>query len=182
VSGQWQDVHVPSAHADISRRRVLLSAAALALLGATAAACGTTTPQPEVDDLTAQYERARADSALAADAAAGQPVQAPATRALSAVATDRTAHAEALSNELTRMGAPPASTATDTTQRTANPGPGTEADTPAPSVDDVVNALKESADRASHLASTLSGYRSGLLGSIAASCTAAYTVALGGGQ
>lgn len=173
---------VPSAHADISRRRVLFSAAALALLGATAAACSTTTPQPEVDDLTAQWERARADSALAADAAAAQPPQAPAARALNAVAADRSAHAKALSEELTRMtGATPADSAT-ATKSTAKPAPGAGPDTAAPGVDDVVHALKESADRAAGLARRLSGYRAGLLGSIAASCTAGYTVALGGAQ
>lgn len=173
---------VPSAHADISRRRVLFSAAALALLGATAAACSTTTPQPEVDDLTAQWERARADSALAADAAAAQPPQAPAARALNAVAADRGAHAKALSEELTRMtGATPADSAT-ATKSTAKPAPGAGPDTAAPGVDDVVHALKESADRAAGLARKLSGYRAGLLGSIAASCTAGYTVALGGAQ
>ncbi|MFV1360602.1 hypothetical protein ABFV47_26640 [Mycolicibacterium fortuitum] len=174
---------VPSAHADISRRRVLFSAAALALLGATAAACSTTTPQPEVDDLTAQWERARADSALAADAAAAQPPQAPAARALNAVAADRGAHAKALSDELTRMtGAAPADSATATTKSTAKPAPGVGPDTAAPGVDDVASALKESADRAAGLARRLSGYRAGLLGSIAASCTAGYTVALGGAQ
>lgn len=173
---------VPSAHADISRRRVLFSAAALALLGATAAACSTTTPQPEVDDLTAQWERARADSALAADAAAAQPPQAPAARALNAVAADRSAHAKALSDELTRMtGATPADSAT-ATKSTAKPAPGAGPDTAAPGVDDVASALKESADRAAGLARRLSGYRAGLLGSIAASCTAGYTVALGGAQ
>ncbi|MEV0669686.1 hypothetical protein [Mycobacterium sp. NPDC050441] len=172
---------MPSAHADISRRRVLLSAAALALLGATAA-CSTTTSQPDVDDLTAQWDRARADSALAADAAAAQPPQAPVTRALNAVTTDRTAHAKALSDELTRMtGTAPANAATST-KSTAKAAPGAGTNTSAPSVDDVVNALKESADRAAGLARRLSGYRAGLLGSIAASCTAGYTVALGGAQ
>ncbi|TMS54017.1 hypothetical protein [Mycobacterium sp. DBP42] len=174
---------MPSAHADISRRRVLLSAAALALLGTTAAACGTTTPQPEVDDLTEQWDRARADSALAADVAAAQPPQSPVNRALDAVAGDRTAHAKALSEELARItGSAPAETATSTPRRAAETTPGTRADGSAPRVDDVVDALKESADSAAGLARTLSGYRAGLLGSIAASCTAAYTVALGGAQ
>lgn len=170
---------MPSANADISRRRVLLSAAALALLGATAAACGTKPPQPEIDDLTKQFDRARADSALATAAAADQPPQAAATRALNAVAADRTAHAEALADELTRMtGTAPANvttSATGTTKPTPTPGP----DASAPSVADVVDALRESADRAAGLARTLSGYRAGLLGSIAASCAAAHTVALG---
>ncbi|MBU9764591.1 hypothetical protein FR943_12125 [Mycobacterium sp. TNTM28] len=171
---------MPSAHADISRRRVLLSAAALALLSTTAAACGTSTPQPEVDGLTAQLDRARADAALATAAAAAQPGRAPANRALNAVAADRNAHAEALVNELTRMGAAPLSTATSTSTATPTPDSGTHPGSPG--VDDVVGALKESAERAGRLAATLSGYRAGLLGSIAASCTAAYTVALGGAQ
>ena len=174
---------MPSAHADISRRRVLVSAAALALLGATAAACSTTTPQPEVDDLTAQWDRARADSALAAEAAAAQPPQAAATRALNAVASDRSAHAKALADELTRMtGSAPADAATSTTRSAPKTTPSAGADASAPGVGDVVNALKESADRAAGLARRLSGYRAGLLGSIAASCTAAHTVALGGAQ
>ena len=49
-----------------------------------------------------------------------------------------------------------------------------------PTVQDVIGALRVSADSASNLAATLSGYRAGLLGSIAAACTAAYTVALVG--
>jgi hypothetical protein len=42
----------------------------------------------------------------------------------------------------------------------------------------VVRSLRASADSARQLAGTSSGYRAGLLGSIAASCTASYTVAL----
>ncbi|OMC36020.1 hypothetical protein A5740_07485 [Mycobacterium sp. GA-1841] len=166
---------MPSAHADISRRRVLLSAAALALLGATAAACGTTTPQPEVDDLTEQLDRARADAELAAAVADEQPAQA---QALNAVAADRTAHAEALSDELTRMGATPAASSTATTTTRAPGAPAAATST----VGDVVTALKESSEQAAEVAHTLTGYRAGLLGSIAASCAAAYTVALGGAQ
>jgi hypothetical protein len=42
----------------------------------------------------------------------------------------------------------------------------------------VINSLRGSAASASHLAMTSSGYRAGLLGSIAAACTASYSVAL----
>jgi hypothetical protein len=42
----------------------------------------------------------------------------------------------------------------------------------------VIAALRESADAATQLAANQSGYRAGLLGSIAAACTAAYKVAL----
>ena len=164
---------MPSVHADISRRRVLLSAAALTVLGVTAAGCGTSAPQPEIDALTAQWDRARTDSALAGEAAAGPGRSPGIAQALAAVAADRTAHAQALSDELTRMGAAPESPATST----AVASPGTTA---VPGVDDVVEALRESAEQAARHAAGLSGYRAGLLGSIAASCTAAYTVALGG--
>ncbi|MFN3004809.1 hypothetical protein [Mycolicibacterium wolinskyi] len=180
AAGQWQDVLVPSALTNISRRRALFSAAALALLGASAAACGTTPPPPELADLTAQLDRARADSKLAADAAAALPPQAPAARALTAVADERSAHAQALSDELTRMtGELPASTTAAPTS--ASPAPTADPDQ-APSVDDVVDALEQSAKSATDLAPRLSGYRAGLVGSIAASCTAAHTVALGGAR
>ena len=43
---------------------------------------------------------------------------------------------------------------------------------------DVIDALRASAESASRLVATSSGYRAGLLASIAASCTASYTVAL----
>jgi len=42
----------------------------------------------------------------------------------------------------------------------------------------VINSLRASAASAGQLATTTSGYRAGLLGSIAAACTAAYSVAL----
>jgi hypothetical protein len=48
-------------------------------------------------------------------------------------------------------------------------------------VADVVTSLRAAADSAAKLASTSSGYRAGLLGSIAASCTASYSVALASG-
>ncbi|WP_199178107.1 hypothetical protein [Mycobacterium hubeiense] len=158
---------VPSALPILSRRRVLFGAAALALLGATASACGST-PPPELDDLTAQRDRALADSQLAKDAAAGaRPQQA---KALTVVADERSEHARALSEELIRMVGDdaPTTTTTSTTAAAAKP----------PTSDDVVDALKQSAESAAKLAAQLSGYRAGLLGSIAAACTAAHTVML----
>ena len=164
---------MPSALTIMSRRRALVSAATLALVGVTAA-CGST-PPPELADLTAQLDRARADSRLATDAASARSPQAPTTQALTAVADERSAHAQALSDELTRMtGEIPASSATSS----GTPG----ASGPPPTVADVVNALKQSAQDAADLAAQLSGYRAGLLGSIAAACTAAHTVALGGAR
>lgn len=147
---------------------MLLSAAAFAVLSATASACGSSTPSPEVGELTAQLDRARADSQLATDAAAA--AKPPLAEALNAVAAERLAHAQALTDELVRMvgDAAPTATPTSTTSEAAE----------APTVKDVIGALKTSAENATELAAKFSGYRAGLLGSIAASCTAAYTVAL----
>ena len=166
-TGNGRMLHVPSPPPTVSRRRVLF--AALALLGATAAACGSSPPPPEVDELAAQLDRARADSQLAADAAAATPPP-PTAQALTAVAAERSAHARALADELVRMvgKAAPTTTATSTPVQPAK----------VPTSQDVIAALRQSADSAAQLAATQSGYRAGLLGSIAACCTAAYTVAL----
>ncbi|WP_353850711.1 hypothetical protein, partial [Sphingomonas sp.] len=49
---------------------------------------------------------------------------------------------------------------------------------PAATIGNVISALRASADSAAQAAAALSGYRAGLLGSIAAACTASYSVAL----
>ena len=160
---------MPNPPPTVSRRRVLFGAAALALLSSTATACGSSPPPPEVDELAAQLDRARADSQLATDAAAATPPP-PTAQALNTVASERSAHAQALSDELVRMVGKqaPTTTATSTTGQPAT----------APTTKDVIAALRQSADNAAQLAAKQSGYRAGLLGSIAASCTAAHTVAL----
>ena len=161
-------LHVPSLNPTVSRRRVLVGAAALALLSGPVVACASSTPPPEVDELAAQLERARTDSQLATDAAAA--ARGEIAEVLTAVASERSAHAEALSNELVRLqGADaPTTTATSTTAEPAR----------TPNVQDVIGALEASAQSAADLATNSSGYRAGLLGSIAAACTAAFTVAL----
>ncbi|AQT80729.1 hypothetical protein B1R94_17875 [Mycolicibacterium litorale] len=177
---QWQDVGVlspdPSPSPAITRRRILLDGGrgllALALVGAATAACGSDAP-PGPDPLEQQVELARHDSELAAAAAkTAPPALAP---ALTEVAAERSRHASALIEEIARAAGKPTpssetSTATPTTTSAAAP--------PPPTVDDVVAALRSSADSATKLAPTLSGYRAGLLGSIAASCATAYSVAL----
>src|SRR5262245_35816717 len=104
-------LHVPSLNPTVSRRRVLAGAAALALLSVPVAACASPTPPPGVGELPAQPERAPTDSQLATDgagAARGEIVE-----ALTAVASERSAHAEALSDELVRIqGADASTTAT----------------------------------------------------------------------
>jgi hypothetical protein len=159
---------VPSSLPTVSRRRVLLGAAAFALLGGAATACRSSLPPPEIDELSAQLDRARRDSQLAADAAPAAPP--PVAQALTAVSSERSKHAQALSDELARMIGKEAPTATPTST-TAQP-------VKPPTVQEVISALHESADTAAQLAAKQTGYRAGLLGSIAASCKAAYTVAL----
>ena len=162
-------LHVPRPPSTVSRRQLMFGAAALALLGSTVAACGSPSPPQDVDELAAQLDRARADSQLATDAGSATPPP-PTAQALTAVASERSAHAQALSDELVRMLGKDAPTTTPTT---------TTADSAkAPTTADVIAALRQSADAAAQLAARQSGYRAGLLGSIAASCTAAYTVAL----
>jgi hypothetical protein len=175
---QWQDVAMlrtePGFEPVVNRRRVLTGGVALAVLVIAAPACSSPPAPPAVDELEAQLTLARQDSALATAAAAGTS-QAVST-ALTQVAGERTRHAQALANEIKRVA--PTSTSSATTSPTTT---ASAAATPPPSVADVVTSLRASADSAAKLASTSSGYRAGLLGSIAASCTASYSVALASG-
>jgi hypothetical protein len=174
--------NLPSTAPTVSRRRVLIGTAALAVLSTAAAGCGAPAPRPEVDALVAQLDRARADSQLAAGAAtAARP---PIAVALNTVAAERSAHAQALSDEIDRIAGntpqSPASSSPTSTSPTSTSA--SSAPLPPPTPQDVIAALKQSADGAAQLAAQQSGYRAGLLGSIAASCTAAFSVGLDGGQ
>lgn len=168
---------VPSPTPTVSRRHLLLGATALAAAGLTVAACGTAPPPPDLDDLTTALDRARADSQLATEVA--ERVRGPVAQALDAVAAERTAHADALADEIVRLTgqAAPSTSVTVSTTSTTTSSTSSVAD-PPPTVDDVVGALRTSAESATTSATALSGYRAGLLGSIAAACTAAYAVAL----
>jgi hypothetical protein len=160
-----------------NRRRVLTGGAALAALAIATPACSSPpAPPPAVDELEAQLTLARQDSELATAAAAGA-AQAVGT-ALTQVAAERTQHAQALTTEIARLAVSPTSTSAGTTSPTTT---ASAAATPPPPLADVVRSLRASADSAAKLASTSSGYRAGLLGSIAASCTASYSVALASG-
>ena len=168
-----------------SRRRLLAGGGrgllAVALLGPVAAACGSTPSGP--DPLEEQVQAARRDSELAAAAAkAAPPALVP---ALNEIAAERNRHAVALIEEVSRAAGKPTPTETasgeasgaaagDAASASAAPGP----PPPPPSVADVSAALRRSADSAAALVPILSGYRAGLLGSIAAACTAAHTVGL----
>ena len=173
-----------SPEAALSRRWVLMRGGqgllALAAIGVLAPACGSDRPTGP-DPLESQLAAARSDAALAAaaaDAAVGQPAAAlvPALRVIS---DERTRHAAALVEEIARAAGKPIPAADSpgiTAAATAAPEP--DPPGPPPGVRDVVDALRRSADSAANLVPTLSGYRAGLVGSIAASCTAAHTVGL----
>ncbi|QVI30611.1 hypothetical protein MN2019_19330 [Mycolicibacterium neoaurum] len=173
---------VPSALPILSRRRLLLGAlpagVALGLLGS-ATACAPAPPPADLDDLQTGYDRARSDSELAGDAATAMtgPSRQSLVAALTSVAAERSAHADALAAEITRLtGGDGPTTATDTPPTT------TSAPVPAPTVARVIEELRGSAEQAARAAEKLAGYRAGLFGSISAACTAAYLVALGGDE
>jgi hypothetical protein len=171
---------VPSAVPVTNRRGVLAGAAALAAFGVVASACGESPPKPPaVENLLGPLDQARKDSALAGAAAAAVGVAPQIAAALTVVATQRAAHARALSTEIARAAGKLTSSSGETTppptsSSQAEPGP----PPPPPPVSDVINSLRASAESAGRLVTTESGYRSGLLASIAASCTASYQVAL----
>ncbi|BCO36894.1 hypothetical protein [Mycobacterium heckeshornense] len=161
---------MPSAAPVVTRRRVLAGGTALAVLGAVVPGCGSGQPPRQVDELEAQSRQARHDSELATAAATGAPPQM--ATALTQVAAERARHAAALESEIERVsGRTP-------TSSSASPSPTrSQAATPPP-LAEVLHSLQASADSATRLATASSGYRAGLLASIAAACTAAYTVAL----
>lgn len=159
----------------INRRSMLAGGAALGALGVVMSACGESPPKtPPVEELHGPLDQARRGSALAAAAAEamGSPPQIAA--ALTVIATQRAAHARALATEIARAAGKLISSASETNSSSPNP---TESASP-PSVPEVIDSLRTAAESASHLVTTSSGYRAGLLGSIAASCTASYAVAL----
>lgn len=162
----------------LNRRRFLVGGSrgmlALALVGTAAAACGASEP-PAPDPLEAELAAARSDSELAT--AAAKTAKPAAAAYLREVAAQRTRHAAALVEELARAAGKPTPTETTETTSTA-PAATDQAAPPAPTVRQVADALKKSAESAAALVPTLSGYRAGLMGSIAASCTTSYMVGL----
>jgi hypothetical protein len=156
---------------------VLAGGAALAVLGVGASACSQSPPKPPAaEDLFGPRDQAWHDSTLAAAAATAVGLAPQVAAALSVVATQRGAHARALSTEISRV----ANKLTSSTSETPSSSPTGAAGPPPPPppVSDVIDALRASAESATRLVATSSGYRAGLLASIAASCTASYTVAL----
>ncbi len=170
---------MPSAVPVTNRRGVLAGAAALAAFGVVASACGESPPKPPtVENLLGPLDQARKDSALAGAAAAAIGVAPQIAAALTVVATQRAAHARALSTEISRAAGKLTTSSTETTSPSPSAAEPSGPPPPPPPVSDVVNSLRASAESAGRLVTTESGYRSGLLASIAASCTASYQVAL----
>ncbi len=165
---------MPGPLSAIDRRRVLTGAGMLALLAVAAPACSSAPKAPVVDDLEAQRQLALRDSELAAAAATAltDPDSKALAAALDQVSQERTEHARALAAEIARAAGKSPADETETTTPSAAP------DASAPTVSQVINALRAAADSAGKLAVASSGYRAGLLASIAAACTASYAVAL----
>ncbi|MEV5648914.1 hypothetical protein AB0L57_11750 [Nocardia sp. NPDC052254] len=149
------------------RRSVLRSAGggalALVALGAATACADKTPPAPDV--LVTQEVSARTDAVWAKAAIAAAPEH---TAALNTVAAQRTEHAAALRTEIDRATGVYGD---GTKPRSATP-PVAEpvAPTPPPDLAAIRTRLTESQHSAADLATTLSGYRAGLLGSISACC------------
>jgi hypothetical protein len=170
---------VPSAVPVINRRRVLAGGAALAVLGVGLSACGEPPPKPPVvEELLAPLDQARRDSALASAAATAVGLAPQVAAALTVVAAQRAAHARALATEISRAAGKLTSSTSETTSSSPSPTGPVPPPPPPPPVSDVIDALRASAESANRLVATSSGYRAGLLGSVAASCTASYSVAL----
>lgn len=164
------------------RRRTLLRLAGASAIGfpvvATLAACAEDDTVHAPDPLAAQEVLARADAAAATAAIALAPQS---NAALSTIAAERTAHADALRTEIDRVIGVygDGTTPVHRTGALTVPGPGgspvpaSEVETasaqPA-TVAQVRDQLVRSQQAAAALARTESGYRAGLLASISAAC------------
>ena len=158
---------------------MLAGGAALAVLGVGVSACSQSPPKPAaVEELLGPLDQARRDSAVASAAATAIGLAPQVAAALTVVATQRGAHARALSTEISRVANKATSSTSETAGSSPSPTGAPPPPPPPPPVSDVIDALRASAESASRLVATSSGYRAGLLASIAASCTASYTVAL----
>ncbi|MEV4320241.1 hypothetical protein [Actinocrispum sp. NPDC049592] len=139
----------------LARRRLL---AALPLVLVLPGCTSEPEAPPPPDPLAALAEQARKDAA-AADAVAKA---APDLATLAGdVAKARTEHARLLQAEVDRER-PPASTAPSATSTAPPPAAGTKAT--------LVEALKAAEQKSAELVPSVSRYRAGLLGSIAAGC------------
>ncbi|WP_460725882.1 hypothetical protein [Nocardia heshunensis] len=138
-------------------------ALAVTTVGALAACAKDDKPKPP-DPLIAQETSARTDAAAATAAIATNPDKAG---ALQIIATQRTAHADALRTEIDRA----VGVYGDGTLPSRRTPPVTPAaPVPPPAVAAVRTQLQQSQRSAADLSVQLSGYRAGLVSSISASC------------
>ncbi|WP_330179220.1 hypothetical protein OHB26_22330 [Nocardia sp. NBC_01503] len=169
LSGRMAGVtHLPEPPGPPVDRRAVLRLAgggvlAVAAVGALSAC--TREHAPELPDpLLAQEESARSDAAIAQAAIATNPDKAG---ALQIIATQRGAHADALRAEIDRaIGS--YGDGTVPSKRVAPPTP--TVPVPPPPVTQLRASLSQAQRSAADLATQLSGYRAGLLGSISAAC------------
>ncbi|WP_156766451.1 twin-arginine translocation signal domain-containing protein, partial [Mycobacterium sp. E2327] len=118
---------MPSAVPVTNRRGVLAGAAALAALGVVASACGEPQPKPPaVENLLGPLDQARKDSALAGAAATAVGLAPQVAAALTVVATQRAAHARALSTEISRAAGKLTASSSETTSPSPTPGRGAD--------------------------------------------------------
>lgn len=151
-----------------SAATVSVGAVAIAAVGACSQSAEVTAQQKLADQLLPLVSAANTDAAAATAAVATNPDRAA---ALGVVAAERTEHARALTDEITRLDSGRAETAS------SSAGPSPAQPTP-PSVEQLRVQLSASARSAGDLAVNLEGYVAGLLGSIGASITTAVVVQL----
>lgn len=158
-----------------SRRVFLRSAAAVSAgavaitaVGACSQSAEVTAQQKLADQLLPLVAAANTDAAAANAAIATNPDRAA---ALGVVAAERTDHARALTDEITRLDSGRAETAS------SSAGPSPAQPTP-PTIEQLRTQLTASARAAGDLGVELDGYVAGLLGSISASVTTAVAVQL----
>ncbi|WP_024796745.1 hypothetical protein [Tomitella biformata] len=132
--------------------------------------CTIGTNEPSAPDpLIAMAAAARADAETATQLSVQLPDQAP---ALTTVAAERAAHADALETELVRANGP------TTPAPEPDPGQTQSPPSPPPTLDGLRTALANAQRGAADAARTDSGYRAGLAGSISAACAAQNEVLL----
>ncbi|MGW0035863.1 hypothetical protein [Gordonia sp. NPDC003376] len=172
----------PAPHpASPNRRTVLrggLVIGAGVVVAASVSACesGPTPGQTTAEALLPLARSANVDAATARDLA---PRVTEYSAALAVVADQRKQHAEALTAEITRLDQDIASRVSETASASASVTPTPTAPTGPATLDDLRTSLTSSATAARQAAISLSGYSSGLAGSVGASTTTLVEVQLG---
>ena len=157
---------MPVTRTTLSRRALLRWASAtiggVGVLGVAGCGLSDDDTESEPDPLLAQAASARQDAATARALTAIYPDRAG---ALGVIADERTAHADALDSEVSRMAGITPDATTSSTSSTTAPAVGE-----APTVEQLRDMLVRSQRTSADLARTLTGFRAGLLASISAAC------------